>query len=740
MKKGLYFLCGIVALSCVLILSLPTLISTKWGQKFVHEQVNQYYPNALEFKDLQLSWFGPQKIENLYIKNQTGQVVFSSDLASTNSSLWNLIWKQSLNHNVDVQNGMAKLALDPQTLSASLLGYTHSENPILVNLSNLFIHLTYETPDQKPTIQAHGKTSYQNQEGQFNLHGTLSDSPTLEVDAVHFPSLLMTHFLYIHYPDFSNLAELFLQGPLDIWLKGSFTQNKWFISSKIDSQILQAQIEGNTVNQQFTLAKPAQISISLAPKITAYLNHYFPQISEILANPAEKFSCQVTHLTFPLNFQNLKNASLDANIQLPALKVFLHGRNDPLQINSLTASVFTQAAETNVNMTFALNGLEGQQVYNLQSQMQFPKPDSLLKTYCETIKDNLHADFKFSNLPAGKFTYAFLSNSSLPKYLDAFFGQHINGLLNLTRNQGNGPFNIKIQGVNGNLETSGKLNEQLISLDTPLQFQTDPNSVECKRVLSEFIPIFSHIMHADEPLKVTLSPDGFSIPLQDGNILNRISFKQGVASIGKTHFDKQGKIAQLLTLLNTSYQGTLSIWLTPLYFQAELGNFSLLRSDLLLDDAYHLAIWGDVFYPKDQLKMFLGIDGQALQKAWGISDLPSDQFLVVPVKGSLSSPSLDSAKIIAQFSAWKLQAQGNTLTSILGGALQAASGNGWRGEKIPPPTTQPFPWEGMVTNRIDTDQTQEIEEEEKKDEKKNVKKLIKEKAQSVIQNFLNGKN
>ena len=77
MKRILWTLITLLALSTVLILVLPTIASTNIGKKVIKSAISQRIQGNVDIGSWELSWFGPQVIRNIKFKNNEVEFNFS---------------------------------------------------------------------------------------------------------------------------------------------------------------------------------------------------------------------------------------------------------------------------------------------------------------------------------------------------------------------------------------------------------------------------------------------------------------------------------------------------------------------------------------------------------------------------------------------------------------------------------------------------------------------------------------
>lgn len=168
--------------------------------------------------------------------------------------------------------------------------------------------------------------------------------------------------------------------------------------------------------------------------------------------------------------------------------------------------------------------------------------------------------------------------------------------------------------------------------------------------------------------------------------IKHLKISSATVDLGKAMFPNGNTLAVLLAILNAplTHARQVEVWFAPVDVRLEQGILTVGRLDALLASTIHLCTWGQINLITDQLDMTLGIPASTLQRAFGISQLPSDYVLKLPVRGTLQSPEIEkgaaAAKIGALVAAPK---QAAPLIDLFSKKLKT---------DVPPPK-RPYPWE-----------------------------------------------
>jgi hypothetical protein len=156
----------------------------------------------------------------------------------------------------------------------------------------------------------------------------------------------------------------------------------------------------------------------------------------------------------------------------------------------------------------------------------------------------------------------------------------------------------------------------------------------------------------------------------------------------------RGPVNVLLGLFKNSplnSQEELQLWTTPVYLTIHNGVVNYERSDMLIGHNLQTAFWGRINLYNKNLNMTIAIPGWSLRRLLGVFDM-EDYYLLIPVKGKIPKVSVDWSKASARIAAL-LARKEPTAGQLIGGVIDVISGHAEEQKKVPPPTTDPLPWQ-----------------------------------------------
>lgn len=303
---------------------------------------------------------------------------------------------------------------------------------------------------------------------------------------------------------------------------------------------------------------------------------------------------------------------------------------------------------------------------------------------------NIELGLKADQLPAELFQATGLLEASQVEKIKSIWGDKIDAHGNVQLQNLTGPIQAEINGTNGKAYIKGHLANGALQLDEPLTWSIRVTPLLGKNILSKNAPFLSTLIGADNPIQLTIDPQGFSCPLVPFD-LTKTSVEKGTIDAGKLHFLNQGDLNSILSYITPVSDSQMTIWFTPIFFQLHQGDLHLKRFDMLVAYLYTLACWGKMDLNSHDFDLVLGLTSQSLNQAFAVEGLNNNYILQVPIKGRKGHVEVDKAKIIGRVSALVTQMKGGNKGKILGSILEMAVSDGT--DPTPPePTTNPFPW------------------------------------------------
>lgn len=314
----------------------------------------------------------------------------------------------------------------------------------------------------------------------------------------------------------------------------------------------------------------------------------------------------------------------------------------------------------------------------------------------------------------------FLPHETTQK-LEALLGESIELNANCTFKDLNSFIQGEAKGAYGKFLFDGKIKQGVFTLNKPLESFVTLTPAFTQTFLVPYIPLLSSTIGSENPIKLTIDPAEFACPLFPFD-LSQIKLGSARIDLGKIHFRNEGELLSILSFVHTIPNPTFIIWFTPIHFKINNGILELKRFDMLIANSYTLANWGKINLIQNVGDFVLGLTGQTLEYAFGIQGLGEKYLVQVPLHIENGKGEIDKKKATKILTALVARSRIGEKGQILGNLLGAVFLN-TEEATAPPPTTEPFPWEGEFTSPTPkATQTHFRSENRKNGEKKKKKK------------------
>lgn len=566
-------------------------------------------------------------------------------------------------------------------------------------IRNLSLPWELDTVNNRIKIGIHGTTQLAGSKD-GSLKGDALITDWIKSDHFNFKESNIQANLQLNALPVVFLGALLQQNELVEILGSTLDVNLSVVNSK--SPMLNVILSGDNLRGEAALvlgdaielqSQPATLHATFTPERFHALRLWWlksqgkPLQDNLALSASATLTASISSLHIPANWTS---AALKGNLMIDKLNVFDTQRKQGMNLQNVVAQIDTQHLAKQIQFHISAsekgvsNGSESTFSGILENSFT---PDGKLNT-----KDlSLQFEGKSRRMPAGLLCHMACAGPEIRNKVEALFGPTIDADLKAALRHMSGPIQAFLQGKNGHISIDAQLNEGVLTLNRPAEIEVAVTPQLGKSILQDVIPILGGAISAQKPIKITLDPTDFALPLRNWDI-NQIHIGQATIDLGKIQFTNEGDLGNVVSLLKHPSHDTLSVWFTPLYLNMAEGVLRLERMDMLLVDRYPIAIWGKINFPKDKVDLLIGITGSALSQALNMQGLESDYMLQLPYKGPIGEASIDKTKATARISALVAQSQGGPHGMILGTVLDIAGGG--LSEKAPPEsTTRPLPWD-----------------------------------------------
>lgn len=261
-----------------------------------------------------------------------------------------------------------------------------------------------------------------------------------------------------------------------------------------------------------------------------------------------------------------------------------------------------------------------------------------------------------------------------------------------------GPVSLTLNAPNTQAELKGEVSDKGLTLTEPLEAKFEPTPEFGQKVLSKIHPIFETTQRSEQPIRFEVPPEGVLIPIRNYDFAG-ITIPKMTLDFGKVVL-KNGwmlrgitKLAQQFGKLGDVEREEWVAWFTPGVMQLENGRLLYSRRlDLLLADKLHLATWGTADIAADKSDLTLAFMPDTMKRVFRITVADNDA-LRVPIRGTLSSPSVDFKGAAADLARLRAQEAASSKNALAGALLGAVGGKvTGSGGPVPQASVEPLPW------------------------------------------------
>ncbi|WP_420420574.1 hypothetical protein [Simkania sp.] len=513
MKKILIIvLAAIVCLVGLLILFLPSMLSSNAGKNFLIHRIQQNTKATVQISDVSLSWTKPQKIEGFHYEKK-GDVVFIFESLTLDTSFWNLLFRKgslgettlvkpqlilATNHALsspNVSNGSSNKKRKKKNPSVwkNLSGQVTLEDGLfavqkagkdLIRIDDVDFLLGMSSKTFPLTVQGSGKTVYSQRLGSFQLKGTVeSKEQVIELESAealqisgeanlnNFPVATLDALSSLMHPEMQGIFSEAFGDTLNLDLLFSKAGEGQNFSGQLRSPLMMGTLLGSYQKGLIQLRDSLKLNWTLRPRLIQALA---PDSPLVLIGDCQS-EIEITQLS--LLFKNMKlyprMMAVAGQIKMQQGAFALATSRDSLLLDSLDLSFNT----TNLGELFhsALNTSYRFSSFP-QSKVQATSSLKDLFSQKDWITKFALLDLNVRNMPTALVDRLISEEENLQKWIGSNFD------LSLKRFDQGGEKQVLISGNSPlfNLSTSQFTSESALVLKSPTSFtyQVTPSVFE----------------------------------------------------------------------------------------------------------------------------------------------------------------------------------------------------------------------------------------------------------------------
>ncbi|GAB4191190.1 MAG: hypothetical protein Tsb0015_12880 [Simkaniaceae bacterium] len=302
----------------------------------------------------------------------------------------------------------------------------------------------------------------------------------------------------------------------------------------------------------------------------------------------------------------------------------------------------------------------------------------------------------------------------------AFFGNSLDANFKIAASQNTGPVYIRLYSNNASAELDGRLQNGILLLNRPFL-----SSVKMTKELSNLLLGNFQItaLSSKDPVQLVIDSTNFAIPVKNYD-LKRARIPFFTLKLGQITCENKGSLRSLAKLFSIK-KTRLPLWFADMDMRLKEGKLKIQRTEVLFNNEYQIAFWGDVNLIKKKVDLILGLTSSALKGAFGLKKMSPDYVLTVPISGPFANIKIDTSeatrKIAILIAKEKGIAPSKGLWGEAFGVIETFADDQ---SKVPPPK-KPFPWEERFEERKDPGPSKMKSKKKKESLKKYLKNLKK---------------
>lgn len=357
----------------------------------------------------------------------------------------------------------------------------------------------------------------------------------------------------------------------------------------------------------------------------------------------------------------------------------------------------------------SLSPRKNQITANIHGIPHYRKGEGKLTVQATLGQSGLDANAELQDFP-GRLIAAFFRSEPL----GALLGDTVQLNAKTQTHQGKGLLQVRVDASHSQWDLDASIHKGLITLNKAFRGEITVNREVSRLVLKHINPLLITAIGAPEPIRLTVAPEGFHIPI-DLKALTNAEMPLATIEFGRITVENGGPLEAIMGLVQSStvrHSDRMETWFTPQYLHLKDGILVLERMDTLIHQSFHLATWGTVDLLRDYVDITLGIPQDTLRERFGIKGLSEDYVLQTPLQGRSDRVDLDYASVLARIASMRARSSSQEASQVLGLFLDAVTGQKQEeGQAAPKPTTQPFPWGDSWRRKKDSSRQQSTVEE-----------------------------
>lgn len=407
----------VLVLAVAFISSLPTLMSTKWGQNLTLGSVNSKISGRIQVENLNLSWLGKQEIQGFTLFDAEDEPAISLESLQIDLGLISLL-----------KQGLSPVPAEIKGLNATLIqdeaGTTNIQTALSPKKSSLKrkankdhsqlyfrdVNGSIKTNEFSNLFQAKlsGKTLKGSLDGYFDIEGAVPSNLAqpqnvgsdinMSIRVVNFPVDFLDQIVTVQAAKYKGLVRAALGSYVNITIeetqKGSTATTYW----DIQSPNLNFSFNGIADQHQFSLDKPAKAEFKLTSELISRLTEENDEKTTLSLNEPSTLVVWFHDFAIPwyaaLDSRYRREMSLNLEFDLSKISIIGGSLKKAFLMNGIHGEIKAQKGSESAVVRVKGKTVEG----DIKIDVMMDKPKSF-NSLLESIKKRAKIQIDFSEIP-----------------------------------------------------------------------------------------------------------------------------------------------------------------------------------------------------------------------------------------------------------------------------------------------------------------------------------------------------
>jgi hypothetical protein len=531
--------------------------------------------------------------------------------------------------------------------------------------------------------------------GTFDLSSTVSSGSVQISGSFSWPGDIVAKATLVQFP--SSFIDFFLKtnqiapivGPeINATIDIVHLPQKQQLSFDLKTETSSAQASLEKKGEALLLTKPAKISLTLSPEGYASLDQLLNKTpTPFHFNQPVVIQSSIESVSIPYREEKLMLSEFSGKADIAIDTLDFSGKTSKknIQLNKFQLHVDRSTPVSPIAFMLTASGA--------------PEGSMALKGTFDLSNGSVDLDSRLDQFPSDALDVISRSLGKSSVSMATLFGPYINLTAQSSLNHWNGPIKLQVNSPNIRASLNGAVSNGLLHLNESFHMQMSMTPDLSRLLLDSVNPLSLSSITAEAPITLEIPSQGFSYPiapLADA----KINIPSGRIELGKLYCHNEGNLniaLGLLKLSQFSQNQNLELWFAPLDFHITNSLMECERTEILIAGDYQVCVWGKLNFISRKIDMVLGLTADSLKAAFGITNLPDNYVLQIPMKGSMDKVKINTGKAAAKIAALLLWQQKSSSDQGAAGSLLDKFINKLGplpgGDSKAPPVKKPLPWD-----------------------------------------------